>query len=103
MVALRHFRFFTPHSDLLSQLPYIETLDVILHQKLLVFIFPFKCSIIKCWSVGIGQAFVSAVKLSIGGLRQIPVSSAINVNTSVLILSGSVASILLAAVFRGRV
>jgi hypothetical protein len=32
MVALRHFRFFTPHSDLLSQLPYTETLDVILHQ-----------------------------------------------------------------------
>jgi hypothetical protein len=34
-VALRHFRFFTPHSDLLSQLPYTETLDVILHQKVL--------------------------------------------------------------------
>jgi hypothetical protein len=33
MVALRHFRFFTPHSDLLSKLPYNETLDVILHQN----------------------------------------------------------------------
>jgi hypothetical protein len=33
MVALRHFRFFTPHSDLLFQLPYTETLDVILRQK----------------------------------------------------------------------
>jgi hypothetical protein len=33
MVALRHFRFFTPHTDLLSHLPYTETLDVILHQN----------------------------------------------------------------------
>jgi hypothetical protein len=43
MVALRNFRFFTlshassrfftPHSELLSQLPYTETLDVLLHQN----------------------------------------------------------------------
>ena len=46
---------------------------------------------------------MSAAKLCIAGLRQIPVSSAINVDTSVLILCGSVASTLLAAVFRGRV
>jgi len=48
----------------------------------------------------IGQAIMSAEKLCIGGLGQFVFSSAINLNNSELILCGSVASTLLAAVFR---
>jgi hypothetical protein len=76
---------------------------VVSTKKLLVFVYPYKRNILSAGLLRIGQAFVSPVELCVVGFRQIAVSSAINVNTSVLSLCGSDASTLLAAVLRGRV
>lgn len=73
------------------------------HKKLLVFIFPYKRYILSAGLLRIGQVFVSPLILCIVRLRQIAVSSAINMNTSMLILCGPDASTLLAAVLRGTV